>query len=277
MQHEDDAEPCRRPDPADVLDRFRRYRDTRDRRLRNQLVEEHRWIARVAVRRFTNRGEPVDDLQQVALLGLLKAVERFDPEYGSSFATFAMPTITGELRRHFRDTTWSLRVSRRAKELHLALTAAVEPLTHELGRAPRLDELARAMGVTIDDLMDAMEAGNAYRTSPLVTRPGDDGAGAGEESRVVAFDDTGLVGADDRVAVRGLLAALPERERRIVYLRYFGDLTQTEIAEQVGVSQVHVSRLLRTTLTHLRRRLESPARAAATVPAGEGAAVASSI
>src|SRR5688572_19919376 len=115
---------------TEILDGFRAYVRTRDRRLRNKLVEDHRWIARVASRRFANRGEPSDDLHQVALLGLLKAVERFDPGFGSSFATFAMPTIMGELRRHFRDATWSLRVSRRAKELHLAVTAAVEPLTH---------------------------------------------------------------------------------------------------------------------------------------------------
>ena len=239
---------------AETLDNFRAYVRTRDRRLRNKLVEEHRWIARVASRRFTNRGEPTDDLHQVALLGLLKAVERFDPDFGSSFATFALPTIMGELRRHFRDATWSLRVSRRAKELHLAVTAAVEPLTHALGRAPRLDELARHVGGSIEDVVEAIEAGNAYRTSPLAGRSSEEGIG--EDPRVVACDDDRLVGADDRVALRELLARLPERERRIVYLRFFEDRTQTEIADQVGVSQVHVSRLLRSTLDDLRLQLE---------------------
>jgi len=242
------------------LERFRAYRSCQDRRLRNQLVEQHRWLAHVAVRRFTNRGEPLDDLLQVALLGVVKAVERFDPEYGSSFATFALPTITGELRRHFRDATWALRVSRRAKEMHLALTAAIEPLTHKLGRPPRLDELASVLGVTIDELVEAMEAGNAYRTSPLVHRNSDDGIT--EDVRAVAFDDHSLATADTRVILHRLLAELPSRERRIVYLRFFSDLTQSEIAEQVRVSQVHVSRLLRATLETLRQGLEAaqPAR-----------------
>jgi RNA polymerase sigma-B factor len=236
-----------------VDERFRTYRRTRSRALRNELVEEHRWIAKVAVRRFAHRGEPVDDLSQVALLGVLKAVERYDPDFGSAFAAFAMPTVVGELRRHFRDTTWALRVSRRAKELHLALTAAVEPLTHELGRPPRLDELAARLGTSIEDLVQAMEAGNAYRTSPLLQRTGEDGIP--EDLRALAADDARLEGADSRVTVREMIEALPERERRIVYLRYFADLTQSEIAEQVGVSQVHVSRLLRATLATFRRRL----------------------
>ena len=240
---------------GDGLEKFRRYVAQRDRRTRNELIEEHRWIARVAAQRFANRGEPTDDLHQVALLGLLKAVERFDPGYGASFATFAMPTITGELRRHFRDATWSLRVSRRAKELHLTAGAAIEPLTHELGRAPRLDELASRVGASVEDVALAMEAGNAYRTSPLAGRSGDEDTG--EDPRIVGCDDAGLLGADDRVALRRMLADLPERERRIVYLRYFGDLTQTEIAAEVGISQVHVSRLLRSTLHDLRRRLDA--------------------
>jgi RNA polymerase sigma-B factor len=242
----------------EMMERFRVFRAGHDRRLRNQLVEQHRWLAHVAVRRFTNRGEPLDDLLQVALLGVVKAVERFDPDYGSSFATFALPTITGELRRHFRDATWALRVSRRAKEMHLALAAAIEPLTHRLGRPPRLDELASALGVTLDELVEAMEAGNAYRTSPLTHRNNDDGTT--EDVRAVAFDDHSLATADTRVILHKLLAELPERERRIVYLRFFSDLTQSEIAEQVGVSQVHVSRLLRATLETLRTGLESESR-----------------
>jgi RNA polymerase sigma-B factor len=256
MPHAPLTEEARNRADRAALEKFRVYRNSRDRRIRNELVEEHRWIAHVAVRRFANRGEPLDDLLQVALLGVLKAVERFDPEYGSSFATFALPTITGELRRHFRDATWALRVSRRAKEMHLALAGAIEPLTHQLGRPPRLDELAAALGASVDDLVEAMEAGNAYRTSPLTHRSAEDGAT--EDLRAVAVDDEGLASADTRVAVRALVSELPERERRIVYLRFFGDLTQTEIAERVGVSQVHVSRLLRSTLDSLRQQLESP-------------------
>jgi RNA polymerase sigma-B factor len=247
----------RDPSDPEIGARFRAYRASRDRALRNQLVEEHRWIAQVAVRRFANRGEPVDDLMQVALLGVLKAVERFDPEYGSSFAAFALPTVVGELRRHFRDATWALRVSRRAKELHLALSAAVEPLTHELGRPPRLDELAQRLGTSVEDLVEAVEAGNAYRTTPLVHRAGDDGTP--DDLRVLAAEDETLTAAESRLTIHDVLDALPERERKIVYLRFFGDLTQAEIAEQVGVSQVHVSRLLRATLATLRRRLDDRA------------------
>jgi RNA polymerase sigma-B factor len=246
-------EACRRDD-AEIGDMFRAYASGHDRRVRNQLVEEHRWIATLAARRFAHRGEPADDLHQVALLGLLKAVERFDPEFGSSFPAFALPTITGELRRHFRDTTWSLRVPRRAKELHLAVAAAVEPLTHDLGRPPRLDELARHVGGTIEDVVEAIEAGNAYGTSPLSGLSSGDGLS--EDGPVLACDDEGLAGADERVALRKLLCRLPKRERQIVYLRFFGDLTQSEIADQVGISQVHVSRLLREVLNDLRQQLE---------------------
>jgi RNA polymerase sigma-B factor len=220
-------------------------------------VDEHRWIAQVAVRRFAHRGEPVDDLTQVALLGVLKAVERFDPDFGSSFNAFALPTVMGELRRHFRDATWALRVSRRAKELHLALSAAVEPLTHELGRPPRLDELARRLGASVEEIVEAVEAGNAYRTTPLLHRAGDDGLP--DDLRILAAEDDSLAGAAARLTVHDVLDELPERERTILYLRFFGDLTQSEIAEKIGVSQVHVSRLLRSTLATLRRRLDDRA------------------
>lgn len=246
------------PDPV-LIEQFRRYRRTGERQVRNKLVDEHRWLASVAARKFANRGEPLDDLRQVALLGVLKAVERFDPERGSSFVTFALPTITGELRRHFRDATWAVRVSRRAQELHLAMGAVLEPLAHRLGRSPTPAEIADAMGVRVDDVLEAMEAGNAYRASSLSSRPGDDASP--EETRVLATDDAGLVDADLRVTLRGLLEELPERERRIMYLRYFDELTQTEIAQQVGVSQVHVSRLLRSSLDDLRRRLAAAPRA----------------
>ena len=201
MHHADDV--CLSPGRPSAVDvthlRFREYCRTRDRALRNVLVEEHRWLARVAARRFANRGEPVDDLQQVALLGVLKAVERFDPEYGSSFATFA------------------LRVSE-------------------------------------DQVIEAIEAGNAYRTTPLHGWPTEDG-GFEEGGSLVAHDDARLNGAAERVALHELLARLPHRERRILHLRFFADLTQSEIAEQVGVSQVHVSRLLRSCLAELRSGL----------------------
>jgi RNA polymerase sigma-B factor len=242
--------------PADpeVLERFRAYRRTGDRRLRNELIEEHRWVAVHCARRFNNRGEPLDDLVQVGQLGVLKAVERFDPEHGVSFTTFAIPTVMGELRRHFRDATWAVRVPRKIKDLHVELGSTVEFLTTKLGRSPRVDELAQHMGVTSDEVLEAMDAGSAYRAAPLAPPAGDDGSST-SDAEAVGEDDTDLDLADVRVAVRKLLRGLEPRERRIVYLRFFEGLSQSEIAEQVGVSQVHISRLLRSSLDRLRHQL----------------------
>jgi RNA polymerase sigma-B factor len=235
-----------------AIERFVRYRKSGDRSLRNELIEEHRWVALHCARRFANRGEPLDDLVQVGMLGVLKAVERFDPEMGVSFTTFAIPTVMGELRRHFRDATWAVRVPRRIKDLHVELGSAVEFLTGELGRAPKVDELARHLAVSEDEVLETMDAGGAYRAGPLVA-PSDGDREAGNESEAVGGVDVDLVLADDRLAVRSLLRWLEPRERRIVYLRFFEGLSQSEIAEQVGVSQVHVSRLLRASIERLQR------------------------
>ena len=250
MRHAEEASP--RASDEEIKARFVRYRETGDRRLRNRLVEEHRWLAEVASRRFANRGEPQDDLLQVALLGLVKAVERFDPAYGSAFASFALPTLFGELRRHFRDTTWAVHVNRRAKELHLEMGGVVQQLTQDLGRSPLPSEVAAAMGATVEEVLQATEAGNAYRSAPLNQRPHDDG---GDDSGTMAIDDRDLSGADARITLRQLLDELPPRERKIVELRFFEELTQSEIAERVGISQVHVSRLLRSSLARMRTGL----------------------
>src|SRR3954453_21121039 len=151
----------------EVAERFREYREKGDRRIRNELGQEHRWIAMHCARRFARRGEPLEDLLQVAQLGLLKAVERFDPSFEVQFATFAMPTVLGELRRHFRDHTWPVRVPRRIKELYLELSSCVETLGHELGRPPSVEEIADEMRSSIDDVLEAIEAGAVYRTSSL--------------------------------------------------------------------------------------------------------------
>jgi len=246
--------------PADVVrgneavqERFREYRRTGDRRLRNELVEEHRWIALRCARRFDRRGEPLDDLVQVAQLGVLKAVERVDPEHGAAFPSFAMPTVMGELRRHFRDRTWSLGVPRRLKELHVSLARAIEHLGQVLGRQPTIDELATELSVSADEILEALDAGAAYRASPL-SRPDD--ADEEREPAVLGEEDAELLDADTRLAARRLLATLPRRERTIVYLRFFGSMTQQEIATRLGMSQVHVSRLLRRSLTRLREEME---------------------
>jgi len=236
------------------FERFAEFRRTGDHAIRNALVRDHHWIAIHCARRFAHRGEPMEDLVQVAQLGLLKAVERFDPSYRVLFATFAMPTVTGELRRHFRDHTWPVRVPRRVKELYLELSACIEVLGHELGRPARVDEIAEAMRATIDEVLEAMEAGAAYRSTPLAP-PTDNDEDERVEGAMVAETDTALEGADARVAVRELVNELPERERKVVYLRFFEGRTQSEIAAQVGVSQVHISRILRDTLHLLGNRL----------------------
>jgi RNA polymerase sigma-B factor len=237
------------------LERFTEYRRTGDHAVRNALVREHHWIALHCARRFAHRGEPMEDLVQVAQLGLLKAVERFDPAYRVMFATFAMPTVTGELRRHFRDHTWPVRVPRRVKELYLELSACIEQLAHELGRPARVDEIAESMRASVDEVLEAMEAGAAYRSTPLAQPADNDDDGERSDGAVVGEIDAALEGADARVSVRELVSELPERERRVVYLRFFEDRTQSEIAAEVGVSQVHVSRILRDTLHQLGNRL----------------------
>lgn len=241
-----------RPPAEEVLARFREYRRTGDRDLRNRLIEEHRWIALHCARRFAKRGEPLDDLTQVGQLGVLKAVERFDPEMGVSFTTFAMPTVLGELRRHFRDATWAVRVPRRAKDLHLELSAVIEQLSQKLRRSPTIDEIAAAMRVGADQVLEAIEAGTAYRAAPLTPPGDDDDDHPGQEGTTIGRPDPELLHTDDRIAVQELLATLPAREQRIVYLRFFEELTQSEIADIVGMSQVHVSRLLRSSLARLR-------------------------
>jgi RNA polymerase sigma-B factor len=229
-------------------ERFVQLRATGDATLRTKLIEEHLWLAKHAARRFAGRGEPSDDLVQVASLALVKAVDRFDPEHQVRFSTFAMPTIVGELRRHFRDRTWSMRVSRRLKDLHLELRAASEDLTHTLGRPPSVDELADALDTTAEEVLEAMEAGATYRTASIEQHY------AGAESDEVALpgvDDAELDATSERVVMREALKALSQRDRRVLYLRYYLEMTQAEIAEQVGVSQVHVSRILRATLAKL--------------------------
>jgi RNA polymerase sigma-B factor len=240
-----------------VDDLFRAFRATRERTVRNELVERHRWLGMMAAKRFLHRGEPFDDLEQVALLGVLKAVERFEPERGISFSSFAMPTVLGELRRHFRDTTWAVHVTRKTKELHLEIGSVTESLTHELQRPPRIHELAEALGVSVDAALQAIDAGNAYRTSPVAVQAGDDGSVV--ESAALRSDDDELDFAGDRMTLQACIRLLPARQQRILVLRFFHELTQAEIAAELGLSQVHVSRLLRAALAELRRAYEGAA------------------
>ena len=209
-------------------------------------------MAEYLARRFADRGESFDDLRQVALVGLLKAVERFEPDRGLRFSTFATPTIVGELKRHFRDRGWAVRVPRRVQELHLQLVKVVSTLSQELGRSPTPEEIARRTGTRVEDVLEAMEAGGVYRLASL------DAALANEERSSLDLgarlgeDDEEFEGVERREELSVLLSRLPPRERRIVYLRFFEGLTQSEIATEIGISQMHVSRLLAKSLESLR-------------------------
>ena len=220
--------------------------------LRGKLVTGYLPVVRHIARRFAGRGEPVDDLEQAGTVGLLNAVDRFEPDRGVDFLSYAVPTITGEIRRHFRDRTWSMRVPRRLKDLQGAINGAVGPLSQELGRAPRPSEIAARLDIPPEDVVEGLDAQQAYRSSSL------DELVAGGDSALA--ETLGSVDAEmDKVEYRETLAPLldelPERERTILLLRFFGNLTQTQIADRVGISQMHVSRLLAQTVAQLRRRM----------------------
>ncbi|HZE02289.1 MAG TPA: SigB/SigF/SigG family RNA polymerase sigma factor [Pseudonocardiaceae bacterium] len=226
-------------------------------RLRGQLIRGYLPVAENIARRFAGRGEPLNDLMQVATVGLINAVDRFEPARGSHFLSFAVPTITGEVRRYFRDHGWSMRVPRQLKDLHVAIRATMAELSQQLGRAPRPSELADRLRVPTSKVVEALQAGQTYRSSSLdeLLSSGDT---AGTADSFIGGLDAELSSIENREALRPLLAELAPRERTILALRFFHQLTQTQIAEQVGISQMHVSRLLRQTLIFLRERLASP-------------------
>lgn len=236
---------------------FREYRRTRDRSVRNRLVEAHRGLAITIAGDYANRGVERDDLRQVALVGIVKAVQRFDPERGVPFGAYASRTVNGEIKRYFRDHTWTVRPPREAQERHLALRRATEELNQELGRAPNVDELAQRMDLDPDEVLEAMEASAAYRSATLDAPVRNDEGGRVPLRKELADDEVGFRHTEERELVAELLQGLPEREAQIVRLRFYDDLTQSEIAEQVGVSQMHVSRLLRRSLELMRVKLEA--------------------
>jgi RNA polymerase sigma-B factor len=220
--------------------------------VRAKLVTGYLPVVQHIARRFAGRGEPVDDLEQAGTVGLLNAVDRFEPDRGIDFLSYAVPTITGEIRRHFRDRTWSMRVPRRLKDLQGAINSAVGPLSQELGRAPRPSEIAARLDVPTEEVVEGLDAQQAYRSSSL------DELVAGADTTLtdtLGEVDTEMDKVEYRETLAPLLDELPERERTILLLRFFGNLTQTQIADRVGISQMHVSRLLSQTVAHLRRRM----------------------
>jgi len=225
-----------------LRDAFERLTVTRAPELRDEIVERTHWLALRGARRFASRGEPFDDLLQVARIGLLKAVDRFDVTMGVQFGAYATPTIMGELRRHFRDHTWSLHVPRRAKDLRPAVNDAIEQLNKELGRSPTIAEIAAEVKISEETVIEAMEANNAYRSLTL------DAVGSGRAAKQPADLD----GVIDRETVLSLLSTLGQRERTILYLRFYEEMSQSQIAERIGTSQVHVGRLIASSLKVLR-------------------------
>jgi RNA polymerase sigma-B factor len=230
-------------------DRFIEFARTREKRLRDQLVEEHLGLAYQLARRFSDRGEPYDDLAQVASVALIRSVDRFDPDRGVEFSTFATQTVIGELKRHFRDRGWAVRAPRRIQELYLELGHIAESLAHRLGRPPTVTELAEAAGSSEEAVLEAREAGQRYRTTSIDAADRHDGTLAARLGEV----DAGFAGTEDRMVLALSLAELSDRERSILSLSFVDGLTQSQIAARVGVSQMHVSRLMAASLAKLRR------------------------
>ncbi len=222
--------------------------------VRDQLVRLHLPLVEHFARRFLNRGEPFDDLLQVGTIGLIKAVDRFDLERGVEFSTYATPTIVGEIKRHFRDRGWAIRVPRRLQELRITITAATAELTQELGRSPTVGELAAKVGVSDEEIIEGLESANAYSTLSL-DAPDNSEDSALSMIDVIGADDEALSHVDDRETIKPLLEALDPREKHILTLRFFRGMTQSQIAAEIGISQMHVSRLLARTLAQLRESL----------------------
>jgi RNA polymerase sigma-B factor len=224
--------------------------------LRGRLVDQHIGLVEFLARRFRNRGEPLEDLVQVGTIGLLKAIERFDLEREVEFSTYATPTIVGELKRHFRDKGWAVRVPRRLQELHLELTKVVGFLGQELGRSPTVAELAEAASISEEEVLEGLEIAQAYNFTSLDAPIDTSDGGTTSFADQLGTEDEHLEYLEYRASLAPEMAKLPERERRILYLRFFKGMTQSEIADKLGISQMHVSRLLNRTLMSLREALE---------------------
>ena len=242
------VQPDRRRDAAD----FRAYAERRDAGARERLIRAHLPLANAIARRFDRGGRvPLDDLQQVAALGLIKALDRFEPDQGFAFSSFAVPTMEGEIRRYFRDFTWSVRPPRELQERAVRIERVREQLSSELGRSPTARELAARIGCTIEEVMDASEAAQARGSDSLDRPVAADEADGGSLGERLGFEDPGFAAAEATVTVDGLLATLSEREALAVRLRFHEDLTQAEIGARIGCSLMQVSRILRAALTQI--------------------------
>ena len=235
---------------------FRRFKQEGDADARDQLIVSHLNLVRFLASKFKNRGESLEDLIQVGTIGLIKAIDRFDPERGLEFTTYATPTIMGEIKRHFRDKGWSVRVPRRLQELSAKVNQATDELTNQLQRSPSVAEIAEHLGSTVDEVLEAMESSSAYSSVPL------EGGGSGEDDEApsvidhYATEDPDLAASDDRIVLEQAIADFSPREQEVVKMRFEEGLTQVEIAERLGISQVQVSRLLRRTLRRIQDKID---------------------
>jgi RNA polymerase sigma-B factor len=237
---------------------FTEYREHRARSVRNELVERYEHVAERCALRFSGRGEAVDDLRQVALIGLIKSVERFDPSMGVAFESFATPTIVGEIKRHFRDKTWRVSVPRRLKELRTLVFTAIDDLEQRFERSPTPDEVAAAIGVDREAVLETLLANQVYRSSSLEASR--DASGDSLEARL-AQPDSMSDEAERRLQAIEAVRTLGHRDRQIIYWRFFEECTQSEIGERLGVGQVQVSRLLKSALARLREGCDTDAAA----------------
>jgi RNA polymerase sigma-B factor len=245
--------PDREPTGLSTDDLLRRYRDGEDPVLLEEIVLRFEPLARSVARRYHARGEPLEDLTQVAMVGLLKAISRFDPDRGFAFTSYATPTMLGELKRYFRDSGWAVHVPRGVKERALELATVTEQLSSKLGRSPSLSELAEAMETTEEQTLEAIEAYHARHAAPLEHGSDDDESGVPQLAQILGAEDVRLEQAEYMTMIAKGVETLSESDRLILYLRFGRDLTQSEIAARIGTSQMQVSRLLRAAIEKIRQ------------------------
>lgn len=242
-------------DKARTRELFSLYKDKGDEAARDELIMSHLNLVRFLASKFKNRGEPLDDLIQVGTIGLIKAIDRFDPSRGLEFTTYATPTILGEIKRHFRDKGWSIRVPRRLQELSAKVNQATDDLTKELQRSPSTEEVAAKLGVSVDEVLEAMESSGAYSSVPLEAGSSDEEDAPAIIDHYASFDEN-LAASDDRMVIEDTIRDFSPREREVIRMRFVEGLTQVEIAKRLGVSQVQVSRLLRRTLKKVQDKID---------------------
>jgi RNA polymerase sigma-B factor len=254
--------------PADKSDRIllRRYHEEGDLAAREQLIEQYMSLVRSLARRYSYRGEQLEDLVQIGAIGLIKAIDRFDLDRGVELTTYATPNIIGEIKRHFRDKGWSVRVPRGLQELNVQLSRLIEQLTVQLGRSPTISELAKAASVEEEEVLEALESGRAYSSLSLSTGGGQDEDGDLDPLESIGEIEHEYEVSEDRAVLEPGFRVLDDRERRILHLRFFKGLTQSQIAAQVGISQMHVSRLIRRSLEKIREEIAAEDDDAAPAP-----------